>query len=437
MLGFRKILSAACYGLMTLLAGTAEAQNPLTAEIESGAARLNSQVIAWRRDIHQHPELGNREVRTAKLVADYLRKLGIEVRTGVAHTGVIGVLRGARPGPVVALRADMDALPVTEQVDLPFASRVKAQYNGQETGVMHACGHDNHVAILMGVAGILAGMRDRLPGTVKFIFQPAEEGAPDGEVGGAEIMIREGALRDPRPDAIFALHVWSKANVGQIAYRSGSLMAAADRLIITVRGRQTHGALPWAGIDPIVIASQIVMGLQTIVSRQVDVTRAPAVITIGRIQGGIRNNIIPNEVLLDGTVRTFDPDMRADIHRRIVQTAQAIAGSAGAEAKVQITSISPVTANDPALTRRMLPTLERVAGPANVTISPMVTAAEDFSFFQDEIPGLYIFLGSVSQGIVAETSPANHSPLYTVDEAVLPLGVRTLSNLAADYLFGE
>ena len=366
-----------------------------------------------------------------------MRSLGIAVKTGVGHTGVVGVLRGGRPGPIVALRADMDALPVTEQVNITFASKVKTQYNGQEVGVMHACGHDNHVAILMGVAEMFAGMRDELPGTVKFIFQPAEEGAPDGEEGGAALMVREGAMQDPQPSAIFGLHVTSAANVGQIRYRSGSVMAAMDRFVITVKGKQTHGALPWAGIDPIVIASQVVLGLQTIVSRQIDVTKAPSIITIGRIQGGVRNNIIPDAVQLEGTIRTFDQDMRADVHRRIQLTAQSIAQSGGADAKVEILPGVPVTINDPALTERMIPTLTRVAGANNVAVGPLQTAAEDFSYFAQAAPALYIFLGSVSPGIAPETSPANHSPFYAVDEAVLPLGMRTLANLAADYLFGK
>ncbi len=437
MVSFMKISLSGFGVAIALMTGIAEAQSPLATEIDRRAAQLESKVVGWRRDIHQNPELGNREVRTAKLVADHLRSLGIEVKTGVGRTGVVGVLRGGRPGPVVALRADMDALPVTEQVNVPFASKVKAQYNGQEVGVMHACGHDNHVAILMGVAEMFAGMKDQIPGTVKFIFQPAEEGPPVGEEGGADLMIREGALQDPRPDAIFGLHVSSTANVGQIRYRSGSFMAASDRLVITVKGKQTHGALPWAGVDPIVIASQIVLGLQTIVSRQIDVTKAPAIVTIGKIQGGVRNNIIPDDVRLEGTIRTFDQDVQADIHRRIQLTAQAIAQSGGAEAKVEIVRVTPVTFNDPTLTERMIPTLTRVGGANNVSVAPLTTGAEDFSRFQKVVPGLYIFLGSVSPGIAPETSPSNHSPLYAVDEAVLPLGMRVLANLAADYLFGK
>ena len=306
-------------------------------------------MVTWRRDIHQHPELSNREFRTAALVADHLRALGMEVRTEVAHTGVVATLRGGRPGPVVALRADMDALPVTEMVDLPFASRERAIYNGQEVGVMHACGHDNHVAILMGVADVLASVRDDLPGTVKFIFQPAEEGAPEGERGGAELMLEEGAFENPRPEVIFGLHVGPN-RVGRLTYRAGSTMASADWLRIVVRGRQTHGAAPWGGIDPIVVSSQIVLGLQTVASRQLPVTLTPSIITIGSIHGGVRGNIIPDEVEMVGTIRTFDAEVRQDIHRRIRLTAEQIAASAGATAEVEITHGYPVTVNDPELT---------------------------------------------------------------------------------------
>ncbi len=420
--------------LLTLLSSPLDAQSPLPAEIDRREKQIASKVIAWRRDFHEHPELGNRETRTAKIVADHLRSLGIEVRAGVGHTGVVGVLRGGRPGKVVALRADMDGLPVTEQVSLPFASKVKATYNGQEVGVMHACGHDNHVAILMGVAEILAGMKDQLPGTVKFLFQPAEEGAPSGEEGGAALMVKEGAFDNPRPDAVFGLHVWSSSNVGQIGYRSGGTMASSDLLRITVKGKQTHGAAPWAGVDPIVVSSQIVLGLQTIASRQLNVTRTPSIITIGSIHGGVRYNIIPDEVQLDGTIRTFSSDVQDDMHRRIKLTAESIAASAGATANVVITRQYPVTVNDPALTATMLSTLRRVAGADMVSEAPLVTAAEDFSFFAQRAPGLFIFLGSTRKGVDAATAPANHSPLYDVDEGVLPLGVRALANLAADFL---
>ena len=411
------------------------AQNPTAAEIDRRATQIESKVVAWRRDIHEHPELGNRETRTAKIVADHLRSLGMEVKTGVAHTGVVGVLRGGRPGKVVALRADMDALPVTEQVDLPFASKVTTTYNGQEVGVMHACGHDTHVAILMGVAEVLAGMKDRLSGTVKFIFQPAEEGAPAGEEGGAELMIKEGAFEAPKPDAVFGLHVLGMAgNVGQITYRSGGALASADLLRLVIKGKQTHGAVPWGGVDPIVIASQVVLGLQTISSRQLDVTKAPSIITIGMIHGGVRNNIIPDEVQMEGTIRAFSPEMQDEMHRRIRLTAESIAQSAGATAKVDIVRQYPITFNNPTLTEKMLPTLKRVAGAENVSIQPPVTGAEDFSFFAQKAPGLFVFLGSTKKGVDPGTAPVNHSPLYDVDEGVLPLGVRTLANLAVDYL---
>src|SRR2546428_4931474 len=350
------------------------AQAPTATEIDRRATQIESKVVAWRRDIHAHPELGNRETRTAGIVADHLRSLGIEVRTGVAHTGVVGVLRGGRPGKVVALRADMDALPVTEQVDLPFASKVKTTYNGQEVGVMHACGHDTHAAILMGVAEILSGMKDQWSGTVKFIFQPAEEGAPAGERGGAALMIEEGALDDPKPSAIFGLHVFPYP-AGEIRYRPGGTMASADAFRIVVHGRQTHGALPWAGIDPIVVASQIVLGLQTIASRQVDVTAAPAIVTVGAINGGVRFNIIPDSVVMIGTIRTFDSEVRTDIHQRVRRTAESIAQSAGATAQVVIDTPTAVTYNDPPLTERILPTLREVAGASHVSLNPPITAA--------------------------------------------------------------
>ena len=403
-------------------------------QIDVLAQELSDKVVRWRRDFHEHPELGNRETRTAKIVADHLRSLGMEVRTGVAHTGVVGVLKGGKPGKVVALRSDMDALPVTEQVNLPFASRVKSTYNGQEVGVMHACGHDNHLAILMGVAEILARMKDQLPGTVVFMFQPAEEGAPSGEEGGAALMVKEGAFDNPKPDAVFGLHVWGAGTVGRISYRAGATMASSDVLRITVRGKQTHGAVPWGGVDPVVVSSQIVLGLQTIASRQLDVTKTPSIITVGSIHGGVRYNIIPDEVQLDGTIRTFDAKVQQDMHRRIKLTAESIAASAGATANVTITPLYPVTVNDPGLTEKMVPTLRRVAGADNVSEQPLVTASEDFSFFAQRAPGMFVFLGATRKGVDPVTAPANHSPLFDVDEGVLPLGVRTLANLAADFL---
>jgi amidohydrolase len=423
--------TALCFSVVAPSARAQEQRGALRAEIDRLVAEVNPRVVAWRRDIHEHPELGNREFRTAALVAEHLRGLDIEVRTEVAHTGVVGVLRGGRPGPTVALRADMDALPVAEMVDLPFASKVRTEYNGQEVGVMHACGHDNHVAILMGAAEVLAGLRDQLPGTVVFLFQPAEEGPPEGEDGGAGLMIEEGALSDPAPEAIFGLHVWP-TEVGTLAYRPEGAMAASEGLYIKIVGRQTHGALPWAGVDPIVTASQVVMGLQAIISRQSDLTKAPAVITIGSIHGGVRSNIIPDSVVMVGTVRTFDEGMREEIHQRIQRTAEQIAGAAGAEAVVRIASGgAPVTYNDPELTRWAIPTLERAAGADAVSVSPPITGAEDFSLYQKRIPGLFFFLGGLPQG---RASQPNHSPLFFVDEGALPVGVKAMAGLAVDYL---
>ena len=408
----------------------------LDAEVDRRAAQVQAKVVAWRRDIHAHPELSNRETRTADLVAQHLRSLGIEVRTGVAHTGVIGLLRGGKPGPVVALRADMDALPVTEEVDVPFASKVRATYNGQDVGVMHACGHDAHTAMLMGVAEVLAGMRQELPGTVKFIFQPAEEGQPAGETGGAEEMIVEGALDNPKPAAIFGLHVFPY-QTGEIRYRSGATMASADAFHIIVHGRQTHGAIPWAGIDPVVIASQIVLGLQTIASRQIDITAAPAIVTVGVINGGVRYNIIPDSVVMVGTIRTFDSAMRRDIHDRVRRTAESIAQSGGASATVTIDTGAAVTYNDPALTEQLLPTLRAVAGSSHVAEAPLITAAEDFSRYQQRIPGVFFFLGITPLGTDPAKAAPNHSPRFYVDEAALPVGVRALAHVAVDYLTAQ
>ena len=410
--------------------------SPHAAEVDKLADGVEKKVIAWRRDIYQHPELGNQEVRTSKLVADHLRSLGLEVRTGVAHTGV-GVLKGGKPGPVVALRADMDALPVTDQTGLPYASKTKAMWMGQETGVMHACGHDGHVAILMGVAEVLNRMKDRIPGTVKFIFQPAEEGLPNGELGGARLMVKEGVLRDPTPEAIFGLHLSSVFAAGRVGYRTGPAMASSDAFRFVVRGKQTHGARPWAGVDPIVVASQIVLGLQTIASRQIDVTLEPSIITVGIIRGGNRENIIPDEVELLGTVRAFNEEMRRDIHRRMKQTAESIAQAAGAKAETTVSLGYDVTDNNEKLTARGVATLRAVAGGSNVIMAPKVTASEDFSAYQKVIPGFYFNLGARVKDLPPERWGANHSPLFQIDESVLKLGVRALSNLTLDYLDGR
>jgi amidohydrolase len=409
-------------------------KDSLATEIDQRAAAVESKVIAWRRDIHQNPELGNREVRTAKLVAEHLRGLGLEVQTEVAHTGVVGLLHGDKPGPVVALRADMDALPVVEEVNIPFASKIKSIYNGQEVGVMHACGHDTHTAILMGVAEILSELKPQLQGTVKFIFQPAEEGPPAGEDGGAALMVKQGVLENPKPDAIFGLHVISLVEVGKIVYRSGPFMASSDSLRIVVHGRQTHGAAPWLGVDPIVVAAQIVLGLQTIQSRQVDVTKEPSIISIGSIHGGVRRNIIPDTVEMLGTVRAFDEEMQNDIHTRIRATAELIAKSAGAEAEVTIDKSYPVTINHEGLTEQMVSTLSRVAGGENVSVGSKDTASEDFSIYQQKIPGFFFFIGVTPKGTDPTKAAPNHSPRFLVDESGLLLGVRALAHLTVDYL---
>jgi amidohydrolase len=402
--------------------------------IDEAAKRVEPAVIECRRDIHANPELGNREVRTARVIAEKLQKLGIEVKTGVAHTGVVGLLRGGKPGKVVALRADMDALPVTEQTEVPFASKVRTTYNDQEVGVMHACGHDAHVAILLGVAEVLAGMREEIPGAVKFIFQPAEEGAPQGEEGGAELMVKEGVLENPTVDAIFGLHVTSRFAVGEVNYRPGGMLASVDSFKIEVRGKQTHGAYPWLGVDPIVVASQIVLGLQTIPSRQLDSTIAPSIVTVGAIHGGVRNNIIPDEVEMIGTIRALEPKMREDIHERIRRTVRNIAESAGATAEVTITTGYPITYNDPELTASIVPVVQRVAGSENVHLSNAVLGAEDFSFFQQKVPGVFLWLGTRPPDQTPEEAPSNHSPLFFVDERGLVIGVRTLAHVAVEYL---
>lgn len=408
-----------------------QAGNPLTAAADQRIEPVLKKVVAWRRDIHEHPELSNREFRTSALVAEHLESLGLEVTTGVAHTGVVGILRGQADQPVVALRADMDALPVSEQVHLPFASKARGMYQSKEVGVMHACGHDNHVAILMGAAEVLAGMREQIPGTIKFIFQPAEEGPPEGEEGGASMMIEQGVLAGV--DAIFGLHV-GPLPLGMIAYRPGQFMASADRFHIVVNGSQTHGAMPWAGIDPVVVGSQIVLGLQTIASRQVDVTLTPSIVTVGRFSAGVRNNIIPDSAELEGTIRTFDEGVRQQIHDRIRRTAASIAESAGATATVTIDRGPPVTANNKALTARMAATLKRVAMDNMAVESDRLTTAEDFGDYQQVIPGLFFFLGVADP---AQKAPApNHSPYFYADERALPVGVRAMTHLALDYLAG-
>ncbi len=423
--------------LVTLLvaANLLFAQTDYTASA-TGADALEQEVIGWRRHLHEHPELSNRETETAKYIADHLTRLGLEVHTGVAHTGVIGILKGGKPGNTVALRADMDALPVTERADIPFASKAVGEYRGEEVGVMHACGHDTHVAMLMGAAELLAERRADLPGTVVFIFQPAEEGAPEGEEGGAELMIKEGVLTEYGVDAAFGIHINSQTPIGHIRYKPGGAMAASNTFSILVKGKQAHGSAPWSGVDPITAAAQIITGLQMIVARQTELTKEAAVISIGKISGGVRSNIIPEEVTLIGTIRTLNEDMKAEIFERIEQTATHIAASSGAEAIVNIEPGYPVTYNDPAMTERMLPTLHATVGEENVELVNAVTGAEDFSFFANEVPSLFVFLGGMAPGTDPAEAPGHHTPDFVIDERGLKYGVQLYTNLALDYLHG-
>jgi amidohydrolase len=420
--------------VMGLRAASVDAQTQADASVDQAVSAVEPKVIAWRRDIHQHPELANNEVRTAKLVAAHLKSLGLEVTTGVAHTGVVGVLRGALPGPVIALRADMDALPVTEPAGLPFASKERVKLPSGEVGVMHACGHDAHTAMLMGAAEVLAGMRKNLHGTVKLIFQPAEEGASGPGRAGAALMVDEGVLKnEPVPTAIFGMHVWP-GEVGTISYRARGQMAAADSLNITVKGVQTHGAQPWHGVDPVIVSAQIMMALQTIPSRQLNVTTAPAVITIGAIHGGVRGNIVPDKVEMQGTIRTFDPAMREDLLARVRRTIRSIAESAGASADVTIESYAPVTYNDPALTARMQGALARAAGPRKIREMELVMGSEDFSQYTRVVPGLYVFLGINKAGVAPGAAADNHSPDFFVNEDALRTGVKAFTLVVLDYL---
>ncbi len=422
---------------MVIFAFTGFSQKEILRNKIAGAAdKIEQKVIAWRRDFHEHPELGNREFRTADIVAKHLRSLGIEVKTGVAHTGVVGILNGGKPGAVVALRADMDALPVTERTGLPFASKVKTQYNGQEVGVMHACGHDSHVAILMGVAEILSSIKKDLKGTVKFIFQPAEEGAPAGEEGGAEMMVKEGVMENPAVDVIFGLHIWSKIETGKLGYRPAGFCAGVTDMKITVKGKSSHGAYPWQSIDPIVTSAEIINNLQTIVSRNLNVTENPGVVTVGAINGGNRTNIIPEQVEMLGTIRSFTVDDEKMLVDRVKQIATKTAESAGATAEVIVpyTSHYPVTFNDVALTAKMLPSLQKTTGTENVILEAPHTGAEDFSFFQQKVPGLYFDLGGMPKGGDPKTAPSHHTPDFFIDESSFKLGVKALANLTIDYM---
>jgi len=413
-----------------------QAQSPLKKQADLMAEKLESKVVEWRRDFHQHPELSNREFKTAEKVAGHLRSLGMEVKTGVAKTGVIGILKGGKPGPIIGLRADMDALPVVERVDVPFKSVAKSTYNGEEVGVMHACGHDTHVAILMGAAEVLSKMRSELAGTVVFIFQPAEEGAPEGEEGGAELMVKEGVLDNPKIEAMFGLHINSQTEVGKITYRPGGTMAASDWFYISVHGKQTHGSQPWSGVDPIVVSAEIIQGLQTIASRQMDITEQPVVVTVGKIVSGVRANIIPELAEMVGTIRTLDTAMQRKIHQKIKLTAEKIAESAGARAEVRIENKTPITYNNPALTAKMLPSLQEVAGKEKVEEIKARTGAEDFGFFAQKVPSFYFFLGGMPKGKKKEDAAAHHTPDFYIDESGMKLGVRAFCYLVLDY-FGK
>ena len=400
--------------------------------LEKDYSSIEGKIIEWRRDIHQNPELGNREFKTAEKIANHLKSLGIEVQTGVAHTGVVGILKGNKPGKVVALRADIDALPVTERNDLPYKSNVVAEFAGEQVGVMHACGHDTHTAILMGVAEVLSKNKDKIKGTVKFIFQPAEEGPPEGEEGGAKLMVKEGVLQNPKVDAIFGLHINSQTPVGVIRYKSGGTMAAAQRFVINVKGKQSHGSQPWSGVDPILISAKIIDGLQTIVSRELNLTNEAAVITVGKITSGVRFNIIPESAEMIGTIRTLDYEMQAQITRRMQEMVPAIAKAFGGEASIEITTSTEITYNDPALVTQMLPTIEKVAGKDHVQIQKAVTGAEDFSYFQKEVPGFFFFLGGMTPG-TTESFP-HHTPDFRIDDSGMLLGVKALTQMSLDYL---
>ncbi|TMU56669.1 amidohydrolase [Flagellimonas algicola] len=418
------------FALALLLFGTSVwAQGP---SLEKDFSDIESKVVEWRRDIHQNPELSNREFKTAEKIAKHLKSLGIEVQTGIAKTGVVGILKGDQPGKVVGLRADIDALPVTERNDLPYRSTVKSTFLGKEVGVMHACGHDTHTAILMGVAEVLSKNKDKIKGTVKFIFQPAEEGAPPGEEGGALLMVKEGVLSNPDVDAVFGLHINSQTPVGTVKYKPGGAMAAAQRFVINVKGKQTHGSQPWGGVDPILISAKIIDGLQTIISRESELTNEAAVISVGKITSGVRFNIIPESAEMIGTIRTLDYDMQKHINKRMEEMVPAIAKAYGGDATIDIKSSTAITFNDLELTEKMAPTLKRVAGDENVSIHKAITGAEDFSYFQEKVPGFYFFLGGMTPGNT-ESFP-HHTPDFKIDDSGLLLGVKTMTGLALDYL---
>jgi amidohydrolase len=424
-------LTSLALAVATVIAGTAHAAD--TTQLVQGEL---PQVTAWRRDIHQHPELSNRETRTSALVAAQLKKLGLEVHTGIAHTGVVGILKGGKPGPKLAIRADMDALPVTEEVDLPFASKAKGEYRGKQVGVMHACGHDAHTAILLGLATVLAGMKKDLPGEVMFVFQPAEEGAPAGEEGGASLMLKDGVFRDFKPDAMFGMHVVSSLNVGTVAVRPGPTMAGSDWFKLVVHGRQTHGAMPWNGVDPIVTSAEIISAAQTIVSRKLNIGDLPAVLSFGIVEGGARYNIVPDQVELQGTLRTFDAGMRQQAIDNLKSIAEHIAAANGATVDTQIPvgDSNPILVNDPALAGRVRASIGKAIGGDHVIEAKPWMASEDFAYFAKEVPSVYFFVGSTPTGQDALKAPANHSPKFFMDEGALTIGMESMLQATLDYL---
>jgi len=430
-----KYLLAIGFCISFLLNGFAQSKPHTLARKKANALSnsIEKKVINWRHELHQYPELSNREFKTSEKIANHLKSLGLEIQTGVAHTGVVGILRGGKPGPVVALRADMDALPVVERTPVSFKSTEKSTYNGLEVGVMHACGHDTHMAILMGAAEVLSSMKEDLKGTVKFIFQPAEEGAPIGEEGGAEMMVKEGVLKNPDVEAIFGLHISAKLEVGKITYKPGGIMAAANSFSITLTGKQTHGASPWDGLDPIVTAAQIINNAQTIVSRSLPLTTEASVVTFGSIHGGVRSNIIPEEVKLEGTMRALDYDMQKTMFERLEAIVTKTAEMNGVKVDFKIHHGYPITFNDPDLTARMAPTLMRVAGNENAFITKAVTGAEDFAYFQQEIPGLYFRLGGMAKGMNPKDVASHHTPDFVVEDSGLLLGVKAMCQLVIDF----
>ena len=430
-----RLLSILLITQIFLFKANAQVNSKLQTSVDQMVKYMEPKLIEWRRQFHQYPELSNRETKTAAKVAEHLKSLGIEVKTGVAYTGVVGILKGGKPGPVVALRADMDALPVTERNSLPFASKERTTFNGVETGVMHACGHDTHVAILMSVAEVLAKHKNDLRGTVKFIFQPAEEGPPEGEEGGAALMMKEGVLENPKVDVVFGMHIQSISPLGRITYRPAGMMAASDWFTIKVKGKQSHGAAPWMGVDPIVVSAQIINALQTIVSRQSDLTKEAAVISVGRIQAGVRENIIPEEAFMAGTIRTLDKEMQKKIHEKLVLTATKIAESAGATAEVTITSKTPITYNDIALTEKMVGSLQKAAGAENVIRINAVTGAEDFACYQEKVPGFFFFVGAMPPDQNLEKVPAHHTPDFMLDERGLLTGLKAMVQVTLDYMY--